>query len=696
MRKTILISSIMTFLIAGCASMDSVTKSHPKHVCFYVATDGDDANPGTKAMPFETIEKAQMAVRQMIGEGLKSDVTVYLRGGTYYLPKGIVFDAKDSGDEQYGIMYKAYKDEVPRLVGGMPLKDYRVYKGDIMVAEIPEGMTAGHVFENNQRLTLARAPDEGYFKTIGAVDDNDVRAFYYDPNHFNPADWDYSQATIFIWQGSWQGRWFSQDKPIETIDPDKHIIRMGTDAGYPMKQNYPCTYYVKNVLALLDRPGECMIDQKGRKAYFWCADGKPGDQELVLATAESVIKLNSTRDNPMQNLHFQGLDVTICREYAVQVSGARNCSVKFCRIENAGKDGVFFNRYSQYNVLYGCEIRNNGMYGVQLYNIGPSDDAIYENHHHLIENNHIHHCGQLVGHGAGIMVYQSGHNRIVHNDIHHMPRYGTALNGFRYQIARERIKDMTWENHYDYMFTRNNLLAYNHIHHVNLETQDTGAMESWGPGRDNVYHNNLIHDTGNLEFDVQSGIYLDDASDFFTVTNNIIYNVIGSNTPHYLNQCIYAKGIHNDIQNNIIIVSKYCRSGISSFEMGGERVDNHKYLNNIIAFEEPVYEGDRYIYYFENYSDDRVSASDWNVFYNPYGLLMIGGGHSAPSRSYEQWLEMHQRRYETHSVVADPCFVDLAGRDFRLKPDSPALKLGFEPIDIEPIGLKADFPERFE
>ena len=42
------------------------------------------------------------------------------------------------------------------------------------------------------------------------------------------------------------------------------------------------------------------------------------------------------------------------------------------------------------------------------------------------------------------------------------------------------------------------------------------------------------------------------------------------------------------------------------------------------------------------------------------------------------------------SVVADPQFVDAARGDFRLKPDSPALKLGFEPIAFDKIGPYPD------
>ncbi len=52
---------------------------------------------------------------------------------------------------------------------------------------------------------------------------------------------------------------------------------------------------------------------------------------------------------------------------------------------------------------------------------------------------------------------------------------------------------------------------------------------------------------------------------------------------------------------------------------------------------------------------------------------------------------------DTHSLVADPIFVDAANRDYRLRPDSPALKLGFQPIPVEKIGpyrddLRASWP----
>jgi len=58
-----------------------------------------------------------------------------------------------------------------------------------------------------------------------------------------------------------------------------------------------------------------------------------------------------------------------------------------------------------------------------------------------------------------------------------------------------------------------------------------------------------------------------------------------------------------------------------------------------------------------------------------------------PASEWEAW---QMAGADRDSVVADPQFVDAARGDFRLKPDSPALKLGFEPIPFDKIGPYAD------
>jgi hypothetical protein len=63
----------------------------------------------------------------------------------------------------------------------------------------------------------------------------------------------------------------------------------------------------------------------------------------------------------------------------------------------------------------------------------------------------------------------------------------------------------------------------------------------------------------------------------------------------------------------------------------------------------------------------------------------------------DEWAAWQARGMDTHSLVADPLFVDPVNDDYRLRPESPAFKLGFQPIPIEKIGpyqdpLRASWP----
>ena len=82
---------------------------------------------------------------------------------------------------------------------------------------------------------------------------------------------------------------------------------------------------------------------------------------------------------------------------------------------------------------------------------------------------------------------------------------------------------------------------------------------------------------------------------------------------------------------------------------------------------------------------------DNNVYYNPDGHYFFGrrqGGNSL-----EAW---HRRGLDTSTKLADPLFVDRENHDYRLRPESPALSLGFRQIDTCSIGLKDDFPYKVD
>jgi hypothetical protein len=52
--------------------------------------------------------------------------------------------------------------------------------------------------------------------------------------------------------------------------------------------------------------------------------------------------------------------------------------------------------------------------------------------------------------------------------------------------------------------------------------------------------------------------------------------------------------------------------------------------------------------------------------------------------SLEEWRALG---FDRHSVFADPLFVDAGHGDYRLRPESPALALGFENFDPRGAGL---------
>ncbi|MCS7060656.1 MAG: right-handed parallel beta-helix repeat-containing protein [Anaerolineae bacterium] len=657
---------------------------------FFVAPNGNDdwsgelptPNAQGNNGPFATLQRAQRAVRDKVRQGLTADVKVLIRAGMYYLPTGLTFTTEDTGTVEHRITYAAYPGEHPQLIGGIRLTHWQPWREGIWRADLPAGIQPTQVFENGVRMAVARAPKQGYFRTVGPAGGSGLPGLQYhadDLDALDSAAWNLSNAQVSIWP---QYNWFNFVHPIAALDVRRRTIRLRGDLG-----DYKITagnrYAVLNVLALLTQAGECQIDLTNRVVYVWPIQLPIDQQQIVVSSAEHVIAIEGrSAKQPVRNVHFEGLDIRMSNDDAVRVTRAEDCSFRFCKIENGGRSGVRILGHAQRIVLYGNLIRQHGYCGVSLEGLPPGMPDV--NHHHRVENNHIHHCGRLIGHGAGVYIEQSGHNWIVHNHVHHMPRYGTTIKGLRYQLLREQVAGVTWDNHYDFLHSRHNVIAFNHIHHVNQDSQDTGAMESWGPGRDNVYDHNLVHNSGNTEFDLQSGMYLDDATDYFTVTNNIIWGIVGTSN----NQPIFAKGIANRIENNILIVGDTNDSAIMSMEMAGEECKDHVYQRNIVL----ITHRRGALYKFINWRKDRIQVSDYNLIWKAQGNVFVDGISTILGR-WDTWRGMG---FDANSVIADPQFIDLAGADFRLGEGSPAFALGFVPIDVSQIGLRPDFPRRFE
>ena len=84
-----------------------------------------------------------------------------------------------------------------------------------------------------------------------------------------------------------------------------------------------------------------------------------------------------------------------------------------------------------------------------------------------------------------------------------------------------------------------------------------------------------------------------------------------------------------------------------------------------------------------------ASVFDFNLYYNLTDTDPAGGGTRFPGASGKASLSLAAWRelgHDVHSAYGDPLFVDAARRDYRLRPDSPAVALGFEQWDWSKAG----------
>lgn len=74
--------------------------------------------------------------------------------------------------------------------------------------------------------------------------------------------------------------------------------------------------------------------------------------------------------------------------------------------------------------------------------------------------------------------------------------------------------------------------------------------------------------------------------------------------------------------------------------------------------------------------------------HEPKGQVFIDNVRLTECAPLDEWTSWQAEGWDKRSLIADPMFVDWQKDDFRLKPESPAFKLGFEAIPVEKIGVR--------
>jgi len=662
----------------------------------YVATDGNDAwsgklaapNAGKTDGPVATVARAQQLVRELKKQEPNRDkpIVVLVRGGTYFLDKPIAFGPDDSGTEKAPVVYRAFGDERPVFSGGAVIKGWKV-GGDgrwvVTLEDVKNGKwNFAQLFVNDQRRYRPRLPKQGYYKIAEQMQPSEhAKKQGHDQFGFAGedlrADWanlgDVEVLAFHQWTAS-------RMRPAE-IDAAKHVVRFtGTTRGMTPWASFLKGHrvLVENVREALSEPGQWYLDRPTGQLTYIPRPGETPEKTVVIAPRidRLVEIIGETKSHRWaEHLQFRGLtfahtnwvcppdgqsfpQAEINLDAAITAVGARQIVIDNCAVRNAGQYAMAFGTACRHNRIENCEMVDLGGGGIKIgyagpgswggsHDVGNDPEGIVS--HHTVRNCRIAHGGRLHSAAVGVWIGHSPHNTVEHNDIYDF--YYTGLS-------------VGWVWGYAPSKSHHNDIGFNHVYNLGQKIlSDMGGIYTLGVSPGTTIHDNVFHDI--YAFDYGGwGLYTDEGSTDIVMENNLVYRTkTGSFHQHY--------GKENRIQNNILAFSV-------QHQVQRTRTEPH----TSFFFE-------RNIVYWDN--DSPALGSNWNdnnfrmdknCYFNAAGRpIKFPGG-----LSFADWQQ--KRGQDKDSIVADPLFVDAAKGDFHLKPDSPALKLGFKPFDYSRAGRK--------
>lgn len=700
----------------------------------FVAVSGDDRNPGTKQEPFATIARAKEAVRELKKRFHKA-IIVWVRRGTHYVSDPLVFEPRDSGTDA-PITYAAYQGELVTLSGGRKLTgQWKPYKDGIMVCEVPEAKTGQlnftQLFVNGKRQIRARFPNydhknplvsgSGYIN-VGSKKEEDWpdKGFPYNPKTFTQKRWAKPEEAVM--HSFHKLNYANFQWKVENVDWENHVVSLGW-GGFQVNPSATSRMYnslgsdsrffIENVFEELDAPGEWYLDKVNGVLYYMPAEGVDlGHAVIEVPVLEQVVEFRGSQLNPVKQVSLSGFrfahtastylapyeapsrgDWTIHRGGAVFMEGGEDCGIERCFFDAVGGNAVIINNYNRRIRVEGNKFTEAGDSAICLVGDKGSIQGTQRPFpaENTISNNLIHNCGVFGKQVAGVFIAISEKNTISHNHIYNLPRAGICLN------------DIWGGGH---------IIEFNKVHDTVLETQDHGPFNSWGRESSWCFqqsHGPASHGAGDVKDDTpyviiirnnffqddhEWGIDLDDGSSNFHVYNNLCVGV----------SIKLREGDYRLVENNVFVHP----TNPPGFHVGYE-YNHDRFVRNIILtstkFDRPAADinfqkgkamADTYQVIFPPLKGPIMQEIDYNVFFNDVGqfhaTVMPRGSETAVRQTREQWQEMG---FDKHSVFGDPMFVDAEKGDYRVKPNSPAINLGFQNFEASKAGLLPDFPEQW-
>ena len=665
---------------------------------FFVSPKGNDrwsgrlADPGDSDGPFATVARARQAVRALLPTlDPRRTVRVVLRGGTYYLDEPLEFGSEDSGTEKAPVVYTAASGEKVVLSGGRRIagghwgeaNGRKAWTADI--PEVKEGKwTFRQLFVNGARRPRTRLPKQGEYRIeslpgyTGDFLRSPTKRFVYAPGNIVPT-WRNLRDVEVVGIT----RWLDNRLPIESVDGGTRTVSFDRPSLFALHSGTkPEPYWVENVYEALDTGGQWYLDRPVGKLYYLPQPGENLETAQIIAPRLTrVVQVVGRPGAAAHDLRFEGLtfshtewepsaDYASSLQAGIEVPGAllfdyaERCAVTGGGIEHIGNYGVEVNVGCAEIEISRNRITDIGAGGIRIGHFfswetdgsgrltergrqrkaampqGPRSRRI------TVADNVIAHCGRFTPEAVGVFIGDNPDNQIVHNHV-----YDTFYSG----ISVGSVQDFG-PNH-----AQGNIVEYNHMHDIgqSMLSDLAGIYTCSTPGTRIRY--NLVHDVSRRDYGGW-GIYPDEGSHDLLIQKNLVYRCQDGALFAHHNRNITA-------ENNIFAFNRKAqveRGGIGGFELTCRR--------NLVYYKEGKAVGD----YGRRRCGRDVCAFDDNLYWNASGRSDLFG-----DKTLAQWQATGQ---DKNSITADPLFMDPEKGDFRLRPGSPAARIGFEPWDLSAVG----------
>ncbi len=688
---------------------------------FYVAPNGNDAWSGSLPAPttartdgpFASLEQARDAVRALKAQGgLAGPVTVLVRGGTYALASTLVFGPQDSGTAEAPVEYRASPGETVELSGGKALTGWLQREGGVyetsLAAQGFDDFRSRQLFFRGERQPLARFPnlDPAHPVTGGLlyVDETaslDKSSFHYKEGAIPFDRWhDISQAEVNLFP---YHCWDHNIIRIARVDPAARLVTLRHKvAGSIFVGN---RFFIQNVAEALDAPGEWFIDYTTGKVLFWPPAGPPlGDGDVVVPVLDNIIEFSGTPQAPVQHIKLHGFRLRYARQDAVSLEGALHCQVTGNTISHVG--GVGVNVGYLRNALKGVGLpwRKSGLARINAHSGDRSlvfshpcrecrvagndisatggEGVVLAGTRNTADNNHLSRTGLYDMVCAGLTVY-GDENLASHNVIHDVPRDGIFINGKLNTAEYNDIRNSM-------LYTADNAAIALRQHDVSQAVKNRGNVLRYNRLLDTIGYGSTPHCThpgdGFASPFCSFGIYLDGSISGVTVYGNVIARCGGTSV-------FIQFGGGNTVENNIFVEDDRTRVQFDSMIFFGTFMysdSQGKYRDaeppNAIKHNIFSYRGPETRLYRVGHWD---SAPTWNRRQATFTENLLWHGDLPitvamhPREECTSLAQWQAQGGDTGSLVGDPLFVDPATDDYRLKPGSPAYRVGFRDINSE-------------